>query len=159
MKTSLDTIDEKIVALLQENARISIKDIAAQVFLSSPAVTARIERLEKNGVINGYHAQVNAPVLGYKIKAFINLDLEPVQKQEFYPFIESIPNVIECNCITGEYAMLIEVQFINTNELDRFIDRLQHFGRTRTQIVFSTAVEHRGIPIQKPEPVPQQKVR
>lgn len=151
MRNSLDTIDEKIIALLQENARISIKDIASQVFLSSPAVTARIDRLEKNGIINGYHAQINAQALGYRIKAFINLDLEPVQKEEFYPFIEAIPNVIECNCVTGEYAMLLEVEFVNTNELDSFIDELQHFGRTRTQIVFSTSVEHRGLPIRSPQ--------
>lgn len=147
MKTSLDAIDEKIIELMQENARISIKDIASQVFLSSPAVTARIERLEKNGIVLGYHAQVNSEALGYRIKAFINLDLEPVQKEVFYPFVEAIPNVIECNCVTGEYAMLIEVAFGNTTELDSFINDLQRFGKTRTQIVFSTAVEHRGIPV------------
>lgn len=152
MKNTIDSIDEKIIALLQENARISIKDIASQVFLSSPAVTARIERLEKNGVITGFHAQVNAAALGYQIKAFINLDLEPVQKEEFYPFIEDVPNVIECNCVTGEYAMLLEVEFADTNELDTFINELQQFGRTRTQIVFSTAVEHRGLPIRLPHP-------
>lgn len=152
MKNTIDSIDEKIIALLQENARISIKDIAAQVFLSSPAVTARIERLEKNGVITGFHAQVNAAALGYRIKAFINLDLEPVQKEEFYPFIEDVPNVIECNCVTGEYAMLLEVEFTDTKELDSFINELQRFGRTRTQIVFSTAVEHRGLPIRLPHP-------
>ena len=54
-KNALDMIDEKIVELLQENARIAIKEIAAQVFLSSPAVTARIERLESKGIIKGYH--------------------------------------------------------------------------------------------------------
>ena len=84
--------------------------------------------------------QVN---LGYKIKAFVNLDLEPVQKEEFYPFIESVENVIECNCATGEYSMLIEVEFLNTEELDDFINTLQKFGKTNTQIVFSTPVEHR----------------
>ena len=56
MKKSLDAIDEKIVELLQDNARIAIKEIAAQVFLSSPAVTARMERLETRGIIKGYHA-------------------------------------------------------------------------------------------------------
>lgn len=93
-KNALDMIDEKIVELLQENARIAIKEIAAQVFLSSPAVTARIERLESKGIIKGYHAAVDSVNLGYKIKAFVNLDLEPVQKEEFYPFIESVENVI-----------------------------------------------------------------
>ena len=150
MKFKLDSIDEKIIELLQENARISIKDIAAKVFLSSPAVTARIERLEKNGIIIGYHAQVDPAALGYRIKAFINLEVEPSQKQDFYPFIESIENVIECNCVTGEYAMLLEVEFWNTVELDHFIKDLQRFGKTRTQIVFSTAVEHRNHPIRIP---------
>ena len=150
MKFKLDSIDEKIIELLQENARISIKDIAAKVFLSSPAVTARIERLEKNGIIIGYHAQVDPAALGYRIKAFINLEVEPSQKQDFYPFIESIENVIECNCVTGEYAMLLEVEFWNTVELDHFINDLQRFGKTRTQIVFSTAVEHRNLPIRIP---------
>lgn len=149
MRATVDAIDEKIISLLQKNARISVKDIAQQVFLSSPAVTARIERLEKNGVINGYHAQVNSNAIGYQIKAFINLDLEPVQKQEFYPFIEAVPNVTECNCVTGEFAMLMQVEFRDTNELDAFINQLQKFGRTRTQIVFSTAVEHRGVPVPK----------
>mgnify|MGYP000307276235 FL=1 len=146
MKKSLDAIDEKIVELLQDNARIAIKEIAAQVFLSSPAVTARMERLETRGIIKGYHA-VDSVNLGYKIKAFINLDLEPVQKEEFYPFIKSIENVVECNCVTGEYSMLIEVEFIDTEELDEFINNLQQYGKTRTQIVFSTPVEHRGVPV------------
>ena len=145
-KNALDMIDEKIVELLQENARIAIKEIAAQVFLSSPAVTARIERLESKGIIKGYHAAVDSVNLGYKIKAFVNLDLEPVQKEEFYPFIESV-DVIECNCVTGEYSMLIEVEFLNTEELDDFINTLQEFGKTSTQIVFSTPVEHRGLPV------------
>ena len=147
MKNSLDAIDEKIVELLQDNARIAIKEIAAQVFLSSPAVTARMERLETRGIIKGYHAAVDSVNLGYKIKAFINLDREPVQKEEFYPFIKSIENVVECNCVTGEYSMLIEVEFINTEELDEFINNLQQYGKTRTQIVFSTPVEHRGVPV------------
>ena len=49
--------------------------------------------------------------------------------------------------MTGEYAMLIEVGFMDTNELDQFINELQHFGKTRTQIVFSTSVEHRSVPV------------
>ena len=70
---------------------------------------------------------------------------EPYQKKEFYPFIQSVPNVIECNCVTGEYSMVLEVLFPSTTELDKFIGELQRFGRTKTLIVFSTSVEHRGI--------------
>lgn len=147
MEHKLDNIDRKIIKMLQKNARIPVKDIAKEVFLSSPAVSARIEHLEKSGIITGYHAQVDPMLLGYHIKAFINLEVEPSQKKVFYPFIQAIPNVIECNCVTGDYAMLIEVGFRSTVELDHFINELQQFGRTKTLIVFSTSVEHRDLPV------------
>lgn len=145
----MDHIDHRIIDLLQTKARAPLKDIADQVFLSSPAVSARIDRLEKGGVITGYQAQVNAQELGFLVKAFINLDMDPQRKPEFYPYIETCRNVVECNCVTGDYSMLIEVLFATTQELDAFINQLQHFGRTHTQIVFSTPVEHRGVPVAK----------
>ena len=144
---TLDDIDRKILKILQENARTSLKTIAEKTFLSSPAVSARIERLEESGIITGYHAIVNPLLLGYHIRAFINLEVEPGQKKEFYPFIKTIPNVIECNCVTGDYSMLIEVAYASTMELDHFINVLQQYGRTKTLVVFSTSVEHRELPI------------
>ena len=147
MEHKLDNIDKNIIEILQINARTPVKEIAKEVFLSSPAVSARIDHLEKSGVITGYYAQLNPEFLGYHIKAFINLEVEPFQKKEFYPFIQDIPNVIECNCVTGEYSMLIEVGFQSTVELDHFINVLQKFGRTKTLIVFSTSVEHRNLPV------------
>ena len=140
-----DRIDEQIIQTLQENARIPLKALAEKVFLSSPAVSARIERLEREGIITGYHASVDRLKLGYHITAFINLEVEPCQKQEFYPYIKKCPNVLECSCVTGNYSMLIKVAFPSTMELDTFIGHLQHYGKTSTQIVFSTVVEPRGI--------------
>ena len=55
----LDRVDLKIVELLQKDARMSLKDIAAQVYLTSPAVSARIDKMERWGVIEGYHARIN----------------------------------------------------------------------------------------------------
>lgn len=144
-KNVLDHIDYKILNILQENAGKPVKEIAEAVFLSSPAVAARIERMEKQGYITGYHAQVDPIKLGYQIKAFISLEIEPVRKKEFYPYIKECHNVIECNCVTGDYSMLLEVLFQDTVALDQFIGELQCYGRTRTLIVFSTSVEHRGI--------------
>lgn len=143
-----DRIDEQIIQALQENARIPLKALAEKVFLSSPAVSARIERLEREGIITGYHASVDRLKLGYHITAFINLEVEPCQKQEFYPYIKKCPNVLECSCVTGNYSMLIKVAFPSTMELDTFIGHLQHYGKTSTQIVFSTAVEPRDIQIE-----------
>ena len=147
----MDNIDRKILTILQQNARTPLKVIAEQVFLSSPAVSARIERLESAGYILGYQAQLSCAAMGYQIKAFINLEVEPSQKPEFYPYIEGCPNVMECNCVTGDYSMFIKVCFHTTQELDQFINQLHRFGRTRTQSVFSTPVEHRGIPAMDPE--------
>ncbi len=141
----MDNIDKKLIGLLQKNARYSLKQLAEAVFLSSPAVSARIERLEKEGYITGYQAQVNMLKLGYPITAFINLEMSPKLKPKFYPFIESCPNVLECNCVTGSYSMLVKVAFPSTMELDAFIGQLQKFGNTQTQIVFSTAVKPRGV--------------
>lgn len=141
----MDQIDMKLISLLQENARYSLKQLAEQVFLSSPAVSSRIERLEKEGYIRGYQAEVDPIKLGYHITAFINLEMPPKLKSTFYPFIEACPNVLECNCVTGTFSMLIKVAFPSTQELDSFIGQLQKFGNTSTQIVFSTAVRARGI--------------
>ena len=68
----MDEIDRKILKLLQDNARVSLKTIAENTFLSSPAVSARIERLEKEGIITGYHASVDPVKLGYHILAYIS---------------------------------------------------------------------------------------
>ncbi len=144
----MDDIDRKILKLLQENARMSLKTIAEKTFLSSPAVSARIEKLEKDGVIAGYHAMVDPMKLGYHILAFVNLDVIPEDKPKFYAFAESVPNVLECSCVTGEYSMLMKVAFQSTMELDIFIGQLQKFGKTSTQIVFSTHVGPRGVDVE-----------
>ena len=102
----MDSIDIKILDMLQKNARTPLKAIAEKVFLSSPAVSTRIEHLEKQGIIKSYTAMLDKEKLGYHITAFINLEMEPTQKQEFYPFIQGITNVLECNCVTGEYSMI-----------------------------------------------------
>ena len=141
----MDDIDRKILTLLQKNARISLKTIAEQTYLSSPAVSARIEKLEKEGVIAGYHAQLDPVKLGYHIIAFINLNVMPEDKPKFYAFAENVPNVLECSCVTGEYSMLMKVAFPSTMELDAFIGQIQQFGKTSTQIVFSTQVGPRGV--------------
>ena len=139
----MDYIDYQILELLRENSRISAKDISEKVFLSSTSVATRIERMIKMGVIAGFEVKINPHALGYYTKAFINVEVDPCQKKEFYPYIDKCANVIQCNCVTGEFSMLLEVMFHNTIELDYFIGELQRFGKTKTLIVFSTSVEHR----------------
>ena len=141
----MDEIDLKILKELDKNARITAKELAEIVFLSAPAVKSRIERLEELGIIEGYHAQIDYSKLGYLIKAYINLEMDPKLKPKFYPFIKSVDNVLECDCVTGTYSMLIKIVFKTTQELDTFIGALQKYGTTATQIVFSTSVKKRNI--------------
>ena len=142
----MDKIDRKIINSLQKNARASLKDLSKECFISSPAIAARINKLEKSGIINGYHSSIDIEKIGFHVRAFIQVQLEPRQKDEFYPYVQSIPNVVECNCVTGDYSEIMEVIFPSTTDLDNFINTIQQrFGKTSTQIVFSTSVQHRGI--------------
>ena len=143
----MDDIDRKILKLLQENARTSLKTIAEKTFLSSPAVSSRIERMEREGIILGYEAQVDPIKLGYHILAFINLNVLPEDKPKFYAYANGVPNILECSCVTGEYSMLMKVAFPSTRELDIFVGQLQTYGKTSTQIVFSTHVGPMGVDV------------
>lgn len=145
----MDSIDLKLITLLQQNARTPLKNLAEQVYLSSPATAARIEKLERDGIISSYSAQINLKKAGFPITAFINLDLEPNEKPTFYPFIRSHPNVLECNCVTGHYSQLIKVAFESTEALDGFVGELNAFGHTETQIAFSEPQPPRGIDLEK----------
>jgi Lrp/AsnC family leucine-responsive transcriptional regulator len=136
-------MDVQILDLLKMNARMSLKDISTRVHLTTPALSARIEKLEKAGYIKGYHADVDREKLGYKIKAFILISVLPDIQRKFYDFIEKKDCVLECNHITGPYSMLLKVVFPSTTDLDSFIGELQEFGRTETQVVFSTVLERK----------------
>lgn len=141
----MDLLDKKILNLLQSQARMSIKNMSAELFITAPAVSARIKHLEELGYLTSYQARLDLEKAGFPITAFIQLSLEPEQKPEFYEYIQNIANVLECNCVTGPYSMLIKVAFASTHLLDQFINELQHFGGTNTQIVFSTPVAVRGL--------------
>lgn len=143
----MDDIDKKILQMLQDNARSSLKQIAENTYLSSPAVSSRITKLEREDIITGYHAAIDPAKLGYHITAFINLDVLPGEKPEFYARMRTVPNVLECNCVTGAYSMLLKAAFVTTEDLDVFIGKLQKYGKTSTQIVFSTPIAPRGMDI------------
>ncbi len=141
----MDATDLKIIKCLQKDARMSLKKISEKCFVSAPTAAARIDHLQKNGVIRQLTATLNYPKLGYGIKAFVSLRLEPQDKAEFYPYIASFVNVAACDCVTGYFSQIITCYFKKTTELDDFINEIQRFGETQTQIVFSTSVLPRGI--------------
>ena len=144
----MDRIDRALVKYLQENAGYSLKQLSEKVFLSSPAVAARIEKLQREGIITGFHADIALDKIDYHIVAFINVEMAPKDKPAFILFIKDEPSVLECNIVSGSYTMLLKAAFQSTVDMDRFISKVQRYGSTETHIVFSTPIPARTIMMQ-----------
>ena len=139
----MDAIDKKIIKILQDNARTPIKDIANMVSLSSPAVSTRIAKLEKDGVIQAYNLRLNRERLGYHIIAFVQVEMDPSLKVKFSEEMSRCNNVLECCNVTGQCSEIIKAAFKSTKDLDAFLTRIQTYGRTSTHIVLSAHVPAR----------------
>lgn len=140
----MDQIDLRILALLRENGRMPLKKLAEQVFLSPPAVAARMERLEEKGVIQGYRAIVSPEALGQQIQAFIHVVVPPEQQGAFASFAASVPQISACYHVTGPHSMLVQVRCSTMAQLDQLVAQIQHFGTTQTQVVLSTVLPDRS---------------
>lgn len=144
---NIDDIDLKILKILQDDARASVKAIADTLFLSAPTVKTRISDMTKKGIIKGYYTEIDNSIFENVIKCYIEIEVSPTVKDELYKVLNDSPQVIECDRVTGEYSLIAKVIFKNTIEMDKFINKLQHYGRTRTQIIFSSIINHRKLEI------------
>jgi Lrp/AsnC family leucine-responsive transcriptional regulator len=144
---NLDAVDVQILALLQGDARITMRQLGATVGLSSPAVIERVHRLEARGVIRGYRADVAPELVGLPLVAFVTLALpatgRPTGALEKY--IERIESVVECYRITGEDAYLMKVAVPTMEALGETLDQLSEVGRTKSFVVLSVAKQ--GTPL------------
>ena len=140
MKT-LDQMDVQIMNLLKMNARASEGELAGKLGLDTAEIAERIDNLENEGYIKGYYTDIDLEKIGYRIKAFIMISVLPEDQRKFYDFIQKEDCILECSHITGPFSMLLKVVFPSTSDLDTFIGQLQEFGRTETQVVFSTVLE------------------
>lgn len=141
----IDELDLKILRILQNDARMPVKAIAEKIFASAPTVSARIESLTERGIIKGYYTEIDVSKIDNVITSYIDIEVSPERKEELYDFLRSSPQVVEASRVTGEYSILLKVIIKNTLEMDKFINALQRYGRTKTQIVFSSIIEHRGV--------------
>ena len=161
---TLDTIDYKLLDLLQRSARATQLEMAAAVGLSQPAVAERMRKLEREGIILGYAARVDGRRLGKDITAFIGVGIEhPKYNAGFAKRILALPDVLECHRITGPDSYLLKVVTEDTHSLDRLIsDLLRHIPgvtRTLTTVVTSSIKEGSHITPTAQEPSPKQSRR
>ena len=137
----LDETDRKIIEILQEDGRISMKDLGKLIGLTSPAVSERIKRLENCGIISGYKAIINPDALGRNIKAFIHISLPGSQSYaEFLENAKSDPRIVECHHITGDDCSLLKVLVRDMQELENVIDSIKKIGSTKTSVILSTPI-------------------
>ena len=137
-KSEPDSIDWKILELLQGNARLSSSEIGKRVGLSQPAVTGRIRRLEAAGVIEGYTARVNGSRLGREPGAFIRLKTTHQHLGACLKAFERIPEILEVHRVTGEDSFLIKACFERMTRLQDTIDSLGRFGSITTCLILAT---------------------
>lgn len=142
----LDETDRKIIEILQEDGRISMKDLGKLIGLTSPAVSERIKRLENCGIISGYKAIINPDALGRNIKAFIHISLPSSQSYaEFLENAKSDPRIVECHHITGDDCSLLKVLVRDMQELENVIDSIKKIGSTKTSVILSTPIQAKSI--------------
>jgi Lrp/AsnC family transcriptional regulator, leucine-responsive regulatory protein len=151
---SLDDIDRQILALIQEDGRISNAELARRLTLSPPATHARVRRLEREGFIEGYAGLVSRDKLGYDLLGFVLVGLTVHQFEHVYGFRERVlamPEVLECYNITGEYDYLLKVVLRNREDLERFVvgelTPLPGVARLQTSLVLSEVKSSIKLPI------------
>jgi Lrp/AsnC family transcriptional regulator, leucine-responsive regulatory protein len=142
---ALDPTDWRILAELQEDARLSHAELARRVHLSPPAVAARIRRLEDAGVILGYRLDLGLPALGLAVLAFIRVRSRPAGRPAFDRAIQTMPEVLECHHVTGEDCYVVKVATRSMPHLEDVVSELGRHGETTTSIVFSSAVANRTV--------------
>lgn len=109
----LDPIDRKILHALQQDGRVTMTDLAAQVGLSATPCTERVRRLEREGIISGYHARVNPLALGLRVLVFIEIRVSnksPRVLDEIRQSLEKLDEITECHLVTGDFDYLIKAR-------------------------------------------------
>lgn len=145
MPVKLDQTDKAILNTIQENSRITIKEMAQQLNLSTTPIFERLKRLEKEAVIQKYVAIVDAKKIGKKLKVFVSISIVDHSKDAIEKFVKQIDTyseVIECHHITGDSDFLLKVIVEDIEAYNTFItDKLSvvpNIGNVTSSFALST---------------------
>jgi Lrp/AsnC family leucine-responsive transcriptional regulator len=143
----LDRIDWKIIEELQQDARLSWAELGRRAGLSTPAVSERVHRLENLGVIRGFHADIGLERLGLPIQIFVRVSMAGPESlvRTFQQQVKVWDEVIECHRVTGSDSFIVKARVVDVEHLERFLDKLGHYGSTSTATVLSSPVLKRTI--------------
>ncbi|MBE0591587.1 MAG: Lrp/AsnC family transcriptional regulator [Gemmatimonadales bacterium] len=146
----VDSIDRRLLALLQADARTGYQELGAAVGLSGPAAYQRVRKLEEAGVLTGYHAAVHPAAIGRHVVAFLRA-VPPATATDLRRLEETwraMPDVVECHLLTGPVGYLLKLRLREIRELEGHLEALRRAGCTVTaEIAVSTAFERSSLPV------------
>ena len=139
----LDTTDREIIAALTDDGRMTVRDLATQIGLSSPSITDRILKLKDVGAITGYTVQVDPKAFGLTIAAYVRMQARPGELKRVAQMLNDTPEVVEADHVTGEDCFLVKVVVCDVQDLETVVDRFVPFASTDTAIIQSSTVARR----------------
>ena len=143
----MDQTDRALVAALRSDARASWAELGRTVGLSGPSVNDRVHRLERDGVITGYHAAVAPSAFGLPVAALVGVYLSDTSDQDAVTVaLAKLEEVEDCWFVAGEESFLLKVRVADIEALEATLSRLRRIrgvARTRTTVVLSTKWENR----------------
>lgn len=142
---TLDETNRLLLSELQRDARVSLAELGRRVGLSSPAVAERIQRLEQQGVIRGYHADIDPRALGLSLTAIVRIRPAPGQLENVARLAQRTEEVVGCHRITGEDCFIATAHVRDVEHLEAVIDHFAALGQTTTSIMQSSPVRGRGV--------------
>ena len=150
----LDAIDKQILEILQQDARISHRSLANKIGLTASPTIERVKRLEREGVIRGYRAIIDKPLVDQGLSIFVKVTLSVHQMSlldEFTRTIDSIPNILACYHTTGQGDFLLQVVARDMSDYERLLREqlttLPDIERLETTMVLRTMKEDGVLPI------------
>lgn len=133
--------------MLASNARTAIAELARAVGLSAPSVAERVKRLEEAGVITGYSATISPAAIGLPVSAWLRIRPVPGELDKVAGIIRGIPEIIECDRVTGEDCFLARAHLRSVADLERVIDQIIPYAMTNTSVIQSSPVPPRLPPL------------
>ncbi len=139
----LDALGWKLLAELQKDARVSFAELGRRVGLSTPAVAQRVRRMEDEGIIRAYRAEISPSRVGLPITAFIRMSIVGDVLARLTAQVRSMPEIVECYRGTGADSFILKVHVITVEHLNHVIDCLTPYGTTSTSLVLATIAERK----------------
>ena len=150
----IDNIDRKILRMLQENSKITNAYLSKQIGLSPAPTLERVRKLEKKGIISGYHAQLNLSKIGLGVSTFVLVSLKEHNKKNINIFLDKInkvKNVIECHHITGTGDFILKVVSENIASYQKLmLDKVSEIESTdslQSMVILSTFKDNKVMPL------------